>query len=896
MLKNFVMIFMPGLFIITVFSGIFININIENGKNIIKIRQLNNSEIVGVNVNSIFEDIKSDGNIILNSSEIKAYVGNSAEPNNQNELKRIFSNMMTNKKIYDSIRFVGIDGYEKVRVNDADNGATIAVTDSELEDKGNQTYFAEGMKLNPGEIYISPMDLSMTGDEIEMPIKPLMRLVLPVFNDQNERQGILVLNYLAKNMLDQIENYSKSNMDMKILLLNNEGYYLLSENSNKEFSFVYGDQQGGSFSQENPEIWQAILNNGSGYFDDGKDLYFYAPLYPLEGYRNLHWVLVGAAPLDVLGVFANEDNRMIVLIAALLVLVLAIISLVVSWLLLIRKEASSREKITDGIFKNSKEGIMIMDAEMRIVYINKAFSTITGYPEDEVMGQKPIDFKSSDKLREVYSNIWKTVNEEGNWQGEIVDVRKDGTTYPKYITISKIFDSKSDTLSNYLEVFEDLTNTRITEEAINKIKHYDEVTGLPTQALFELKTREFIKQYDNMAIIILQVTNFNALYDNLGKKSGTILINEASRRIQTFLRDEDLLGLLHKDQFIIARINSNDKLEMGHLMNKMMTYLKEPVVIENEKVYLNVSIGIAVFQEDSADLEKLIEYGNIAKNYALQTGDNTYVFYEKEIRVNYLNNLKLETELRSALEKNELSLAYQPQVQVETRAIIASEALLRWNNENLGPVSPGQFIPVAERTDLIIPIGNWVLEEAIKQNKKWYDITNKKIVVAVNLSPIQFKRSDLPQIIKELLEKYQMPAELLEIEITEGILVENMEGTSLQLEKIKALGVKVAIDDFGTGYSSLKYLQNFNFDKLKIDREFIKDYPQHDTGSIAKTILNLAAQMDINVIAEGVETQEQFLFLKENHCQQIQGYYFHKPLSAKDFEMLLTEKITDRVD
>lgn len=896
MLKNFVMIFVPGLLIVAVLAGIFININIDNGKNIIKIRQLNNSEIVSFNVNSIFEDIKSDGNIILSSSEIKAYVANAAEVNNQNELKRIFSNMMTNKKIYDSIRFVGIDGYEKVRVNDADNGTTIAVTDSELEDKGNQTYFAEGMKLNPGEIYISPMDLSMTGDEIEMPIKPLMRLVLPVFNDQNERQGILVLNYLAKNMLDQIENYSKSNMDMKILLLNNEGYYLLSENSNKEFSFVYGDQQGGSFSQENPEIWQAILNNGSGYFDDGKDLYFYAPLYPLEGYRNLHWVLVGAAPLDVLGVFANEDNRMIVLIAALLVLVLAIISLVVSWLLLIRKEASSREKITDGIFKNSKEGIMIMDAEMRIVYINKAFSTITGYPEDEVMGQKPIDFKSSDKLREVYSNIWKTVNEEGNWQGEIVDVRKDGTTYPKYITISKIFDSKSDTLSNYLEVFEDLTNTRITEEAINKIKHYDEVTGLPTQALFELKTREFIKQYDNMAIIILQVTNFNALYDNLGKKSGTILINEASRRIQTFLRDEDLLGLLHKDQFIIARINSNDKLEMGHLMNKMMTYLKEPVVIENEKVYLNVSIGIAVFQEDSADLEKLIEYGNIAKNYALQTGDNTYVFYEKEIRVNYLNNLKLETELRSALEKNELSLAYQPQVQVETRAIIASEALLRWNNENLGPVSPGQFIPVAERTDLIIPIGNWVMEEAIKQNKKWYDITNKKIVVAVNLSPIQFKRSDLPQIIKELLEKYQMPAELLEIEITEGILVENMEGTSLQLEKIKALGVKVAIDDFGTGYSSLKYLQNFNFDKLKIDREFIKDYPQHDTGSIAKTILNLAAQMDINVIAEGVETQEQFLFLKENHCQQIQGYYFHKPLSAKDFEMLLTEKITDRVD
>jgi PAS domain S-box-containing protein/diguanylate cyclase (GGDEF)-like protein len=895
MIKNFVMIFMPGFFIITVFSGIFININIENGKNIIKIRQLNNSEIVGVNVNSIFEDINSDGNIILNSSEIKAYVGNSAEPNNQNELKRIFSNMMTNKKIYDSIQFVGVDGDEKVRVNDGDN-VTMAVADSELESKDDQSYFVEGMKLNSGEIYISAMDLSIKGGEVETPVKPLMRLVLPVFNDKNERQGILVLNYLAQNMLEQIESDSKSNMDMKILLLNDEGYYLLSENSNKDFSFMYGDQMGGAFSQENPEIWQAILNNGSGYFDDGKDLYFYTPLYPLQGYRNLHWVLVGAAPLEVLGVFTNEDNRTIVLIAVLLILILGIISLVVSRLLLIKKEASSREKITDGIFKNSKEGIMIMDAEMRIVYINKAFSTITGYLEDEVMGRKPIDFKSGEQLREVYRNIWENVNEEGNWQGEIVDARKDGTTYPKYITISKIFDSKSDTLSNYLEVFEDLTNIRITEEAINKIKHYDEVTGLPTQVLFELKTREFIKQYDNLTIIILQVTNFNALYDYLGKKSGNILIREVSERIQTFLKAEDLLGILHKDQFIIARINSNDKLEMGHLINKMMTYLKEPVEIENEKVYLNVSIGIAVFQEDSADLEKLIEYANIAKNYALQTGDNTYVFYEKEIKENYLNNLKLETELRSALEKNELSLVYQPQVQVETGAIIASEALLRWNNENLGPISPGQFIPVAERTDLIIPIGNWVLEEAIKQNKKWCDISNKKIVVAVNLSPIQFKRSDLPQIIKELLEKYQMPAELLEIEITEGILVENMQGTSSQLEKIKAQGVKVAIDDFGTGYSSLKYLQNFNFDKLKIDREFIKDYPQNDTGNIAKTILNLAAQMDINVIAEGVETQEQFLFLKENHCQEIQGYYFHKPLLVKDFEMLLMEKIRDRVD
>lgn len=888
MLAYFLMIFAPGLLIVSVFTAIFININIDNGKNIIKIRQLNNSAIVSVNVNSIFEDINSDGNIIMNSSEISAYVKNPGDVNNQNELKRIFSNMMTSKKIYDSIRFVGLDGNEKVRVN-ASGNSTIAVADEALENKGAEVYFLEGIKLNPGEIYISPMDLSMQGKQVETPIKPLMRLVLPVFNDQNERQGILVLNYLAQNMLDQIENDSKSNIDMKILLLNEEGYYLLSENSNKAFSFVYEPQQDISFRQENPEIWQAILNKRSGYFDDGKDLYFYAPVYPLEGYRNLHWVLIGAAPLDTLGVFSNEDNRTMILIAGLLTLILVIISLIFSWLLLLKKEASSREKITDSIFKNSKEGIIVMDAGTRIVYINKAFSTITGYQEDEVIGRKPIDLKTDEQLRDIYSDIWKIVNQEGNWQGEIVDQRKDGTTYPKYISISKIFDSKSDALSNYLEVFEDLTNTKITEEAINKIKHYDEITGLPTLLLFEIKTREFIKQYDQLAIIVLQITNFNTLYDNLGKKSGKILLKEVSQRIKTFLSEADLLGILHKDQFIIARVNSNDRLEIGQLINKMMTYLKEPVEIENEKVYLNLAIGIALFQEDSADLDKLIEYGNIAKNYALQTGGNTYVFYEKEIKENYINNLKLETELRGALKKNELTLVYQPQVEINSSTIIASEALLRWHNDNLGQVSPGQFIPVAERTDLIIPIGNWVLEEAIKQNKEWQSLAKRQIGVAVNLSPIQFEKSDLPQIIKNLLEKYQMPAELLEIEITEGILVENMEGIRGQLEQIKALGVKVAIDDFGTGYSSLKYLQNLNFDKLKIDREFIKDYPQNDTGNIAKTILHLAKQMNLSVIAEGVETQEQFLFLKENNCPEIQGYYFYKPLSANDFEVLITD-------
>lgn len=386
----------------------------------------------------------------------------------------------------------------------------------------------------------------------------------------------------------------------------------------------------------------------------------------------------------------------------------------------------------------------------------------------------------------------------------------------------------------------------------------------------------------------LQITNYNTLYDNLGKKYGVSVIKEVSHRIKTFLKEDDFLAKLDTDQFIIARINSNDKLEMDHFLNKLISFLNESIDIEDEKSYLNISIGLSIFQEHSSDIEKLIEFANIAKNYAIQTGDNTYVYYEKEIQTNYLNNLKLETELRSALKKDELSLYYQPQVLVGSEEIIGTEALLRWNNYELGKVNPGQFIPVAERTDLIIPIGNWVLEEAIKQNKKWVELTNKKLTVAVNLSPVQFKKSNLPVIIQDLLAKYEMPADHLEVEITEGILVDSMANIRNDLEAIKNLGVKVAIDDFGTGYSSLKYLQNLNFNKLKIDREFIKDYPENDNGNIAVTIISLARQMGLKVLAEGAETLEQYEFLKENGCDEIQGYFFYKPMTANDFEKLIT--------
>lgn len=885
-LKNFAIIFVPAFIIVVVLASLFINININNEKSIIKIRQMNNAHMVSLHINSIFDAINSDGSIILNSSEIKAYVNDNSKPENSNEMKRMVSNIMLNKKTYDSIRFINSNGLEAIKVN-YENNSPQAVIDSNLQYKGDLSYFREGMKLNKGEIYISPMDLKVESNEVETPLKPLIRLVIPLFDENNERQGILVLNYLAQNLLNEIENDSKNTKDMKILLLNEAGHYLLSDDPSKNFSFMREDEEAVSFSKEKPDIWELIQKNNTGYFEDNGNLYYYKLIYPLENYRDTHWLLIDSASLSPLGIFANHDNKMVVMISVLLSFILAVISMILAWLLLLRKESSSREKITENIFENSKDGIIIMDSETNIIYVNRAFSQITGYSEIEAMGKKPSEFKSREKTNSIYDEVWRSVNDSGGWQGEIIDRKKDGTLYPKNLSVTKIFDNKNHLFINYLEVFEDLTNKKIAEETLNKIKYYDESTGLPTQSLFEMKMKEHIKEFDDITLIILQITNFNALYDHLGKQLGISLIKEASNRIKTFLNEKDLLAILNKDQFVIARVKSKDKLKTEHFLNKLMTFLNESIDIGAEKIYLNLSMGIAVFPEHSADIEKLIEFANIAKDYSIQTGDNTYVYYEKEIKNSYLRNLKLETHLRSALEKNELSLNYQPQVMVDTEEIIGTEALLRWNNFELGRVRPDQFISVAEKTDLIIPIGNWVLEEAIKQNKKWMELGNQKLAVAVNLSPVQFKKSDLASIIEQLLKKYALPAELLEIEITEGVLAKNMDSIRTELDKIKKLGVKVAIDDFGTGYSSLRYLQNLKFDKLKIDREFIKDYPEKDNGNIATTIINLARQMGLKVLAEGVETCEQYVFLKENGCDEIQGFYFYKPMTANEFERII---------
>jgi len=885
-LFTFIRIFIPVLIIILILSYSLINIKINTEKEIIRIRQLENAKIVNGNINSIFKRINSDINVILNSNEMKSYLNDIGNSENINSVTRMFSNMSMNNGVYDQMRIIDNNGFEAVGVNYNDQNPQI-INENNLQYKGDQTYFTEGIKLNKEEIYISQLDLHTENNIVQTPIKPIIRLATPLYNEKNEKSGVLVLNYLAQNFLNQIESDSKNNSDIKLFLLNDQGYYLLSDQKDKNFSFMYDNGANISFNVDKPIIWKAIETNISGYYEDNENLYYYNIQYPSDQYKNIHWNLVYYYPLTNLSILNNDETRIIVVGSIISIIILLIISYIISFLLLLKSESNAREKVSQNIFEDSREGILITDEETNIIYVNKAFSEITGYTKKEVIGEKPGKYKSGEQSNEFYDQMWLAINKFGRWQGELTDKKKNGTLYPKYLSITKISDNKSTSSNNYFGIFEDLTVIKKGEEVIKKITNFDANTGLPNQSLFEKTLTDLIKKYDRIGIIILQITNFDDIYDNLGKKYGLDIIKEASHRIKIFLGDDDLFARFHKDEFAIAQVNPKNKLDIDSLIKKIISSLNESIVLNNEKIFLDISIGISLFQEDSVDVINLIAFANIAKNYSIQTGKNGFVYYDQEIKANYRKNLKLETHLRSALEKKELSLSYQPQVVTKTGEIIGMEALLRWQNAELGNVDPDGFISIAEKTDLIIPIGNWVLEEAIRQNKKWHDITNKKLIVAVNISPIQFKKTNVSEIIQHLLLKYSLLGEFLEIEITEGVLVENFETIKAELQKIKSLGVKISIDDFGTGYSSLRYLRKLDFDKLKIDREFIKDYPDKDNGIIAKIIVNLSQILGLRVIAEGVENEEQFLYLKNINCDEIQGYYFHKPLTSWEFEELI---------
>ncbi|WP_420477006.1 bifunctional diguanylate cyclase/phosphodiesterase [Noviherbaspirillum sp. ST9] len=562
----------------------------------------------------------------------------------------------------------------------------------------------------------------------------------------------------------------------------------------------------------------------------------------------------------------------------------------------IEREAQ-RKKTEDNLRKLSRaveqsaNAVMITDRFGIIEYVNPWFSKITGYSPAEVIGKTPRVLKSGETHPETYKRLWETISSGKEWTGELHNTKKNGEMYWCLECISPLKDEQG-TITHFVAVTEDISERKQTEQTIRHLAFHDPLTGLPNRRLFNDRLHQAAAmrhRKDNaFALMLLDLDRFKTVNDTLGHEVGDALLKAVAARLLNGTRQGDTLARMGGDEFALIALEVQQPEDMARMAEKLLDVLKEPFHLFGHELYVTTSIGVTLYPNDAADAEALIKNADIALYRAKDLGRNNFQFFTDDMNAAMMHRLRLESAMRWAVERNEFMLQYQPQVDVVTGCIHGTEALIRWRHPEFGMISPAQFIPLAEETGMIVQIGEWILRTACAQAKAWQQ-AGMPMRVAVNLSARQFHQGDLAETIADILRDLALPPDLLEVELTEGILMEDTSQTAAILEKLHKMGVQISIDDFGTGYSSLAYLKRLPIQILKIDQSFVRDiHTDPDDRAIVTAVIALAHSMKLKVVAEGVETQEQLAFLKEYACDMMQGYLFSRPVSGDEVLALLT--------
>ena len=530
--------------------------------------------------------------------------------------------------------------------------------------------------------------------------------------------------------------------------------------------------------------------------------------------------------------------------------------------------------------------IVITDSQDTILWVNHAFTTMTGYSKEEVLGKNPRLLISGDQPDTHYAQVWSTISSGEVWKGEIVNRRKDGTTYSEETTITPVTpDVNSPGNRYFISIKQDITDRKLAEDRVQYLAFYDDLTGLPNRTLLLDRSAKAIaearRQNDKVALLFLDLDKFKDINDSRGHPVGDLVLQEVAQRLEKYGREQDTAARLGGDEFLIMLTHIEDVSDAAVAAERLMDAITAEFVIQGQSLNVSCSIGISIFPEHGVDCETLIKNADAAMYSAKADGRNNFRFFTDNMNAQAVERLTLESSLRSALAKEQLFLMYQPQVDIATGRITGLEALLRWRHPELGLVPPDKFIRIAENSGLIIHIGEWVLRTACAQARKWQEEGLPALTVAVNVSAVQFRQESFGKVIRKVLDETGLPSQCLELELTESLLLTNADLMLSVIQKLRAIGVTLAIDDFGTGYSSFSYLRQFQISKLKIDRSFIRNVAVNpDDAAITAAIISMAKSLHLKVIAEGVEDEAQVSFLRAHQCDEIQGYYFSKPLAV----------------
>ena len=545
------------------------------------------------------------------------------------------------------------------------------------------------------------------------------------------------------------------------------------------------------------------------------------------------------------------------------------------------------------IIDNTQEGVITTDKYVVIQTCNAGFTKITGYTEEEVIGKTPGIISSGRHDKNFYYAMWEKINKYGFWQGEIWNRRKNGEVYPELLTITEIRDDETNEISNYAAIFSDISQLKSDEEEIKRLAFYDPLTELPNRRLLNDRLAQELaitgRSGKNGALLFIDLDHFKNINETLGHSAGDRVLVEVAYRLKLRVRDCDTVARISSDEFVVILTELNEQIELAcnearYIAEKLQQTICQVYSIMNHKLYISSSIGIAMFSENS-DIppDDLLKQAGTAMYRAKESGRNMLQFFQDSMQEAAMERMLIEKELRQALDENQLSLYYQPQVDYHG-TLMGAEALIRWNHPKKGFIPPDKFIPIAEECGLIQAVGAWVLEQSFIHLRQWDRLQVHLPHLAINISPRQFYHDDFMGILGRLVKQYQISPSRIMLEFTEGLLMNDVDVAIDKIKQLKKLGYTFSIDDFGTGYSSLSYLKHLPVDQLKIDKSFVEDITKNEDDAVfVGTIIAIARHMNLGVVAEGVESKMELEFLKQNGCLCYQGYYFSKPLPEGQF-------------
>ncbi len=843
------------------------------------------TELVSFTVTHFYSEAVDSSEIIENSNEMQMYLDN---PNATTlaELEQLFYRIVINIPDLEHVRLLDNLGNETIHIKKTDTQTQIH---DNLENKSDEIYFQEAITLQD-ESYISPVTLLTDNDEIVTPYEEVIYVSTPLYNN-GSLVGVLALTANAHTIYESLDNIIMDESSVTTALVDEDGYYLYHSTNDKEFGWLIPERSQSNVMNDYDNTSDIIFSDSQQQHQTQDYVLYHSVIDPFHDLEDIStdydWVMMTV--IDDNYFDRNQDHVLFYLTGDdLIVIGLGIIlSLILATIYYLRKKDLTQLNIMKNITDQTTDIVVISDENQMITYVNEAFENKTGYRASEVIGKSTKVLQSGLHSPEFYHDMWEDINQRGSWTGELWEKTKEGIYYPKRMTISALPSNDRRVGDTYVSISSDLTDIREHQKHLVNMIHSNNST-INKQLLTDLCHTSIDNNTGVFGIVNVQILNVSNVY-----LSGDSIQEHITQAVISLLKEKvgqnGFIAQVDKRTFILGVSDYETEQDIMEFARQLINNDLSMISVDKRNVYISAVAGIATYPSPYIDIYSIIEASYLARDYALDHSEQKYYKFTKDIQVYYEREAKLALLLREAIDNGELTMYYQPQYDALTDTIIGAEALIRWYNDELGHVSPLELITVAEKTGYIVELGHWIIKTTFEQMSKINQAIDKPIKISINISPYQFKDVELVDLFKTQAKTYHIDLKHVEIEITESVFAKNLGMINEKLKEFSDLGISIAVDDFGTGFSSLQYLQDLNVDRLKIDRSFIKDYPEKHSGRVTKGIVNLARQMKLDPICEGVETEAQRSYLLSIDCIFHQGYFYQKAVPIDDLITLITE-------